>query len=104
MKIDCDGCEVAALAEAPDALSQLRDRVLEFNLEAHFRLPALGKGKDDNDEKVMLRRAARMANMWRQLYSAANMVPFSKEPNIQYSRGDAVEYSFANKKMVLGGE
>ena len=100
VKIDCDGCEVAALADAA-ALANLKDRVLEFNLETHFRLPTLGKGpRGDNADATMLARAKRMTKLWAALHQDADMVPFSKEPNIQYSRGDSVEYSFANKKII----
>lgn len=98
VKIDCDGCEIAALAEHAPALAALKERVLEFNLEVHFRYPAIG---DRTNERDMLARAKRMTKFWAALHEDADMVPFSKEANIQYSRGDSVEYSFANKRLIV---
>ena len=70
--------------------------MLELNLEVHFRLPVL----DGNRRSTMLARAWRTASLWRALHNAG-MLPFSKGPNIEYSRGDSVEYSFVNRRLLL---
>lgn len=99
VKVDCDGCEIAALVDHADAAAVLKERVLELNLEVHFRYPTIGTDRTDRGDAR--KRAARMKRVWARFHEDADMVPFSKEANIQYSRGDSVEYSFANKKLIV---
>ena len=91
-KIDCEGCEFDALSDrrAVDALKN----VLHLNLEVHF---VIGGEALSNEG-----RAARMLGLWRTLAEGARLLPFSKEPNIQYA-SDCVEYAFVNEGVVVSG-
>ena len=87
-KIDCEGCEFDVFRE-PATQAALR-HVLHLNLEVHFLLGGEAVANAD--------RVARMAALWADV--APLMVPFSKEPNIQFAP-DCVEYAFVNAGAIL---
>ena len=69
-KIDCEGCEILSLLHFP------RGSIKQIAVEVHY--------KDG--------RAYRIHRFFQSLMSAGFAI-FSKEPNIEYSDGNAVEYS-----------
>lgn len=76
LKIDCEGCEYTVLRDK-QTLDFLRKHVKQVLVEVHFT------------------NAADTADLATQLAHAGFRV-FSKEPNVQYSNGDCVEYSLLN--------
>lgn len=76
LKVDCEGCEWGVLLD-DTTLSALRAHVTQFLVEFHW--------KD----------AATMEAVGNRLLDAGFRV-FSKEPNIQFSDGSCIEYSFLN--------
>ena len=69
-KIDCEGCEISSFLHFP------RGSIKQIAVEVHY-----------NDG-----RAYRVHRFFQSLVSAGFAI-FSKEPNIEYSNGNAVEYS-----------
>lgn len=82
LKVDCEGCEWGVLLN-DDAMSALRSHVTQFLVEFHW--------KD----------AQTMETVGNRLLDAGFRV-FSKEPNIQFSDGSCIEYSFINMHRARG--
>lgn len=85
LKVDCEGCEWNWLSN-DDTMAFMSAHVTQFLVEFHFQTPQL-----------MEQIAGRLTN--------AGFRVFSVEPNIQYSDGSCIEYSFVNVNLVdVGGD
>lgn len=82
LKVDCESCEWAVLMD-DDAISAMRSHVTQFLIEFHWR-----------DVQTMETVGDRLLD--------AGFRVFSKEPNIQFSDGSCIEYSFINMHRAHG--
>ena len=80
LKIDVEGAEYDVFLDGA-TLPLMRKTVRQILLEVHY------KGEE---RTVALARA----------FTDAGFYVFSKEPNIQYSSGDCVEFSLLNTQLV----
>jgi len=80
LKVDCEGCELELFT--PEVLELLHQMETQLLIEIHWS--AL---KQDG-----------VVQLWERLANA-NYGPFHKEPNIEYSDGSCVEYSFLPLKV-----
>ena len=80
LKIDVEGAEYEVFLDGA-TLPLMRKTVRQILLEVHY------KGEE---RTVALARA----------FTDAGFYVFSKEPNIQYSSGDCVEFSLLNTQLV----
>ena len=80
LKIDVEGAEFDVFLDGA-TLQTMQKAVRQILVEVHFKT---------EEKAVALARAC----------TDAGFFVFSKEPNIQYSNGDCVEFSLLNVKLV----
>lgn len=103
LKFDCEGCEFNTLT-TPAALTTIASSIAQVLIELHFNDGPfdLLEGRTDfhafQDQGLL--KAARMHALWALFHDEAGLLPFHKEPNIQFSPGDCVELALINKKLT----
>ena len=93
LKIDCEGCEYDALTTA-ESLATISERIQQVLVEIHF------DSYSSRNPRTHEQKASRMHALWTSFHTDAGLLPFHKEPNIQWSSGDCTELSLINKKMT----
>jgi len=95
LKIDCEGCEFDALT-SPASVNILQTKVKQLLLEVHnFREDFMVAKRYPVDKRYF-------SKLWVSLQTHSWMLPFHKEPNIEWSFNSsfAIEYAFLNKQYV----